>query len=97
MKNIKLYILFLFIWSVVIAGISYANGPGHEHQGHDHFSLSSLIVPLGITTLVCLISTFVLGLMMPKNRKALFPWHKRMAIITLISAITHGTMVLFFH
>ena len=74
-----------------------ANGTGHANQLNEHFSFKNLIVPLGIITVICLISTLVLGFLMPKKSKILFPWHKRMAIITLISAITHGVMVMIFH
>ena len=93
----KMSIIILFIINVAIAGSLYASGNGHGHQPAGHFKPASLIEPLGILTFLCLISTFILGQLMPKNRKPLFAWHKRMAVITLIIALTHVTMVLIFH
>ena len=95
--KIKMSIIILFILNVAIAGTLYASGNGHEHQAAGHFKPASLIEPLGVLTFLCLISTFILGQLMPKNRKTLLPWHKRMAVITLIIALTHVTMVLIFH
>jgi len=89
--------IVFFILNAVIAGTIYADGAGYEHQVHGSFSPRTLIVPLGVITFFCLISTLLLGLSMPKNRKRLFPWHKRLAAITLIMAIIHATMALIFH
>jgi membrane-bound acyltransferase YfiQ involved in biofilm formation len=93
----KMSIIILFILNVAIACTVYASEGGHEHQAAGHFKPASLIEPLGALTFLCLISTFILGRLMPKNRKTLFPWHKRMAVITLIVALTHVSMVLLFH
>ena len=93
----KMNIIIFSILNVAMAGALYASGNGHGHQAAGHFKPASLIEPLGVVTFLCLISTFILGQLMPKNRKSLFPWHKRMAIITLIVALTHVTMVLLFH
>jgi len=93
----KMNIFILFILNVVLAGTLYASGNSHEHQAAGHFKPASLIEPLGALTFLCLISTFILGQLMPKNRKTLFSWHKRMAFITLIVALTHVSMVLLFH
>lgn len=68
-----------------------------ELDHHNKSGLAAAAVPLGILTLLCLITTLVLGLTMRKNPKVLFPWHKRMAIFTLIVAITHGTIIILFH
>jgi hypothetical protein len=43
-----------------------------------------------------MISTFLMGYFMPKNRKLLFSWHKRAGIATLILGITHALTVLLF-
>lgn len=88
--------VFLFFSFVLTCGV-LANGDVHIHQSDKQFDFSSTIVPLGITTLICLIVTLTLGLIMPKNRKILFSWHKRIAFITLILALMHVFMVLIFH
>jgi membrane-bound acyltransferase YfiQ involved in biofilm formation len=93
----KMSIIILFILNVAITSTLFASGNGHVHQAAGHFKPASLIEPLGVLTFLCLISTFILGQLMPKNRKTLFPWHKRMAVITLIVALTHVSMVLLFH
>ena len=93
----KMGTITFIILNVTMAGALYASGNGHERQAAGHFKPASLIEPLGVLTFLCLISTFILGQLMPKNRKTLFPWHKRMAVITLIVALTHVTMVLIFH
>lgn len=66
----------------------------HEHS---HFSLGKLTVPLGISTLVLLFTTLSLGIFMKKNRRLIFPWHKRFAILTAISALLHVSTILFNH
>ena len=87
---------FLFLGFMLTGGV-FENGNIHNHQSEHQFDFSTIIVPLGITTLICLIATLTIGLLMPKNRKILFPWHKRMAFMTLILALMHGVMVLIFH
>ncbi len=74
---------------------AYANGHGGAHGSGRN--LGGVIVLLGILTLACLLSTFILGILMPKKRKILFSWHKKLGIVTVIAAILHGMMVLFFH
>lgn len=71
-----------------------ANGDDYGHE--EHTGLSSFIEPMGITTLVCLITTFTLGLTMARNRRLLFPWHRRIAYLTLVVALSHATLVLLF-
>ena len=93
-KN-SLCILLIAVFSVMVKGAAYANGHGGGHESGLQFG--SVIIFLGVLTFFCMLTTFVLGMLMPKKRKILFPWHKRMGIITLISAILHGTMVLIFH
>ena len=91
----SLCILLIAVFSVMVKGAAYANGRDGGHESGLHFG--DVIIFLGVLTFFCMLTTFVLGMLMPKKRKILFPWHKRMGIITLISAILHGTMVLIFH
>lgn len=56
-----------------------------------------LIIPLGIATFVAIVTTLTLGLKMARNRAAIFPWHRRMAISTMLLALCHATLVIIFH
>ena len=64
-------IITLFVLNVALAGRLYANGHGHEAAGH--FKSAELIESLGALTFLSLIATLILGQLMPKNRKTLFP------------------------
>jgi hypothetical protein len=86
--------LMLTIYSWIICTVSYADGKGLEH--HKRFESDDVIVTLGVLTLISMISTFLMGYFMPKNRKLLFSWHKRAGIATLILGITHALTVLLF-
>lgn len=61
------------------------------------FSPASLMGPLGILALVCLVITLTLGLLVKKNRRRLLPWHLRIGLITVIVAIVHGMLGLFLY
>ncbi len=77
--------------------------PGHEKQSegnHEHstggdFSLHLLVMPFGVLTFIFLMLTLLSGLFMRKNRKLLFPWHKRFAFSTVTVAICHVLLVIF--
>lgn len=58
--------------------------------------LFSLIFPLGVATLVLLLTTVALALSMRKF-KGMFKWHKRCAILTTISALLHAGVIFFLH
>ena len=86
-------------WCLIVAaaaGSAYAAG-GDGGHGPGGGGSVNVIVILGILTFAGLLTTFLLGWLMPKKRKALFPWHKRLGIVTLILAIIHGAMVLLLH
>lgn len=92
----SLSFLTLFMTSPVFAGGDHA----HESHGAEvatGLSYSSIIVPLGIATLLGVFITLTLGLVMHKNRKLLFPWHRRSALTTGVLALTHASLVIFFH
>ncbi len=67
----------------------------HEHE--HRLELGKLIKPMGITTLSLLVLTAVGRLFRKKVPKFLLRWHKRLGIITLISALIHATLVLIAH
>ncbi len=68
-------------------------GRHHEHR----IELGRLIKPMGITTVSLLVLTAVGRLFRKKVPQFLVRWHKRLGIITLISASIHVTLVLIAH
>jgi len=70
----------------------------HDHDAHT-FELTpgALIEPMGITTLSLLVLTVLVGLFRRKRPRLLLKWHKRLGIITLISALIHVTLILIVH
>jgi hypothetical protein len=57
--------------------------------------LSHFVQPLGITTLVSLLTTVILGLFRRKKPLLFIPWHRIQAFITLGLAVTHFLLVFF--
>lgn len=94
--GVKSTIGILAMTAVCWVGNALANGgAGHEEPESSVFKL--LIVPLGGATFFSIVTTLTLGLKMSKNRAAIFPWHRRMAISTMILALCHATLVIIFH
>jgi hypothetical protein len=56
--------------------------------------LASFIAPLGMSTYSLLLATLLAGTFMKRNRTLLFPWHRRLAVATLMLATIHGLLVL---
>jgi len=79
------------IYSMIFPLSVYAAKAG---QGRGEGFRSDIIVTLGAMTITCLAVTFLMGYFMPKNRKLLFIWHKRMAIATVALAACHALMVM---
>ena len=73
----------------------------HEHEKQESsaagFAMWRLIKPVGIVTIILLLMTASCGYFMPKNRKLLYRWHRRLAYATVIFAICHAALILFFH
>jgi len=67
----------------------------HEHE--HRLELGRLIKPMGIITLSLLVLTAGGQLFRKKVPKFLLRWHKRLGIITLISASIHAILVLIAH
>jgi YHS domain-containing protein len=67
--------------------------PTHKHR----LELGRLIKPMGIITLSLLVLTAAGRLFRKKVPKFLPRWHKRLGIITLVSAFTHVILVLIAH
>ena len=73
-----------------------------EHSGHENsqtpsFSYFKLVKPMGIVTLTMIILTVSAGLLRRKKPKFLLKWHKRLGVLTLITALIHATLVLLTH
>ena len=68
------------------------------HQRHNgHFNTASLIVPLGISTFVFMTATLLAGAFVKRRRNLLLPWHRRLAVVTLLVAIAHVACILLAH
>ncbi len=87
---------FLFITMLIIplAVSTAALAHGEEHS---HFDFSRLIIPAGITTFIFMFLTLTLGLLIKKNRKIFFPWHRRLAFLTIAMAVIHVSLILLLH
>ena len=73
-----------------------ANG-GEIHENVESSIFKTIIIPFGVATLFSVMATITLGLKMAKNRAAIFPWHRRMALFTMLLAVCHATLVIIFH
>jgi YHS domain-containing protein len=77
------------------AGMEHSEQEQHNHS--NTLNLARLIKPVGILTLALIVLTVLAGLLRRKNPKFLLKWHKRLGIITLVSALIHATLVLLTH
>ncbi|NQT53042.1 YHS domain-containing protein [bacterium] len=73
------------------AGAQQADGQSHG------FAWGRLVKPLGIATLVLLLTTASAGFFRRWKPRLLLKWHKRLAPATVIVALCHAALVLFFH
>lgn len=63
----------------------------------DHILYFSLPIAFyfGIATLILLLTTATIGLLLRKGIRIIpFPWHMRMAVITVVIALVHVTLVI---
>ncbi len=90
--NIAKIVIIGFVIALSAVGTVFAHG-AEEHG----FAWDGLVVPFGIATLSLAALTACAGLFMPKNRKALLPWHKRLAATTIVLGVCHATLVFIFH
>jgi len=67
--------------------------PHHEHR----LELGKLIKPMGVITLSLLVLTAAGRLFRKQMPKFLLRWHKRLGIVTLVSAFIHAVLVLIAH
>jgi len=61
------------------------------------FGWIGFIKPIGIVTLSLLVSTACAGFFMRRRPKFLLRWHRRLAIATLISGLSHTTLVFLYY
>jgi len=76
------------------AATGMANGT-EAHAGH--FSLGSLIVPLGIATLVLIILTVLLGVFRRAKPRGMLRWHKITGILALVCGLCHALVIFLAH
>ena len=69
---------------------------GHDDHEEDELG-GELIEVMGVTTLTLLIATACAGLFVRKNPRVLLRWHKRLALVTVLSAACHVALVVLFH
>jgi len=70
----------------------------HGHEEHEeHQAWEQWIVALDITALAFLVATIVLGLIRRRSPRAMLKWHVRLAIVTLVLALAHATLVILKH
>lgn len=77
-------------------GIPLADAHAADHE-HAEFNAAALVKPMGITTLSLLVVTACLGFFRKKSPRILLAWHKRIAVLTIISAACHATLVFLTH
>lgn len=76
----------------------FGGTPAQADHDHQHrLELGKLIVPMGITTLSLLVLTAAGRLFRKAVPEVLVRWHKRLGIITLVSAFIHAILVLIAH
>lgn len=70
---------------------------GPVRKGRPGFHPGQLVEPFGLATLSLLSVTFCFGLFMRKKPKVLLNWHRRLAYVTIIVALSHATLVFIAH
>ncbi len=91
-KNPEKYLPLLPQFGGIVAQLDQEReGPGYE------LTLAGFIKPVGIITLSLLVLTVAAALLRRRKPKFLLKWHKRLGIITLVSAIVHFILVLIAH
>ena len=69
-------------------------GRGQIHRRRRHIGRGTFIKPTGILTISLLAVTLLVGFYRKKNPKLLLKWHKRLGVITAISALIHASLIL---
>jgi hypothetical protein len=93
--SILLILPALVLLCAVFSGrAAAAEDEGQEHNHEGHFSLFSLVKPLGIATLSFVCATFVTGHFRRKLGRTFLKIHVPLATISVILGLTHGILVL---
>jgi len=80
----------LLCFGFIFSGNVFAAG---NNGIQNSFSLSSLIVPLGIATLSFVSATFLTGLFRKKLGRRFLRLHLYLAVISVILGLTHGILI----
>ena len=96
MKSYLLAAKALFLLVLVLAVPTFAadEGPVHEHRTDGAFSPLRLVKPLGICALSLLVLTGLSGVFRRKLGRRFIRVHSILAVLTLLVAVCHGTLVL---
>ena len=73
---------------------SAAEGRGQMQHRRRRIGRSRFVKPTGILTISLLMTTLLVGFYRKKNPKFLLKWHKRLGVITAISALVHASLIL---
>jgi len=76
---------------------SKVTNPGVRDGEPEHSSVGStawVVAPFGIATFTLLLATLLAGLFMPRNRKVLYKWHRKLAVAALAMALLHGLLAI---
>ena len=96
MKNSTGKLMVIMIGFVLLStalALAYADRPNHVYEEEEGFELGVLS---GLITLICVLSTLVVGRLMRKG-KAKVTTHHTLAYITVLVALFHGIYNLITH
>jgi hypothetical protein len=69
--------------------------PAITALGHIQISGLPIAFYFGIATLLSLLTTATIGLLLRRGIRIIpFPWHMRMAAVTVVIALVHATLVI---
>ena len=88
MTRLVLAMVVVGLWAALPA---YADEEAHNGEGAHH----EIVEIMGMCTFSLLVATGITGLVMKRNRKVLLKAHKVLALVTVISAVCHASLVLF--
>ena len=88
MTRLILAMVVVGLWAALPV---YADEEAHNGEGAHH----EIVEIMGICTFSLLLVTGITGLVMKRNRKVLLKAHKVLALVTVISAACHASLVVF--
>lgn len=92
-KALSIVLLSAVLGLALSTGAFAAEQTANEQNSDVAFSWSSLVEPLGITTLCCVGATFLTGLFRRKLRARFLKIHLPLATAAVALGLTHGLLV----